>query len=634
MRVNSTANLEDLRRSILACRDPSRPVVAVCNGRGCGGAGAVELITAFRQELAMADLSDLVEVKAASCYGLCSHGPVAVVYPEGIFYQQVAESNVPEIVHTTLLNGGLVERLLYVDPATHNRIVHKKDIPFYQRQMRVLLGENELMDPTSIEDYIAAGGYAALAKVLAGPAQGMSREQVIEEVKRSGLRGRGGAGFPTWRKWQACLEHENDQKYVICNADEGNPGAFMDGKLLEGNPHSIIEGMIIGGYAVGAGEGYVYVRHEYPLAIKHTTIAIRQAEQLGLLGDNIFGSPFSFRLHVTQGGGAYVCGESTALVASIEGRTGEPRAKHTHLAASGLWGKPTVLNNVKSWASIPVIINKGADWHAQIGTETSKGTMIFSLVGKLNNTGLVEVPMGTTLREMVFDIGGGIPNGKRFKAVQPGGPSGGILPEEYLDVPVDYEAFSQVGAMMGSGGMIVMDEDICMVDLAKYFLEFCEFESCGKCTACREGVKRMLELLSRITAGEGEETDIDRLEVLANVVADASLCGLGQTAPSPVLTTLRYFRPEYEAHVREKRCPAGVCRDLISYHVASHECIGCGECHPECPTGAIVGQLGLPHSIDQSKCTRCGDCRVICRSNAVRIGSARVGGLGYGHVHA
>ncbi|MCL4534884.1 MAG: 4Fe-4S binding protein [Bacteroidetes bacterium] len=621
--VASSTRLEELGRSVLLHRDPTRVVVSVCNGPSCAASGAGQVIAAFRRELKRAGLADAVDVKGTCCHGFCARGPLVVVHPERTFYRQVTEKDVPEIVDTTLAGKGVVDRLLYIDPATGEKIVHEYDVPFYKRQLRILSGNNELIDPVKIEDYIALGGYSATAAVL----DGMTPQQVIDELKRAGLRGRGGAGFPTWRKWQACHDEPGPQKYVICNADEGDPGAFMDRTLLEGNPHSIIEGMLIGGYAVGAREGYLYVRNEYPLALQHAAIAVRQAEELGLLGEHVLGSDYSFRLHLIRGGGAFVCGESTALVASIEGRPGEPRAKHVHLAENGLWDRPTVLNNVKTWANVPIIMGRGAGWYSQIGTETSKGTMIFSLVGKIVNTGLVEVPMGITLREMVYDIGGGIPNGRRFKAVQTGGPSGGVIPEEYLDVPVDYEQLSRLGSMMGSGGMIVMDEDTCMVDIAKYFLSFCKFESCGKCTACREGIKRMLQMLTDISEGRGREGDLERLETLANVVADASLCGLGQSAPNPVLTTLRYFRSEYEAHIREKRCPAGACRALISYEIVADKCNGCGVCRRECPEGAIGGERRVAHVIDADKCIKCGACYQACRFDAVRIG-------GRDHVHA
>ncbi|MCL5027136.1 MAG: 4Fe-4S binding protein [Chloroflexi bacterium] len=613
--VGAPARLGELRRSILSRRSATGRLVRVCNGTGCLANGAAGVRLAFESEIARQCLGAEIELVSTGCHGFCERGPLVVTQPEDVLYQGVRSEDVPDIV-SSVLAGGIVERLLYVDPASGKKTVQERDVPFYREQTRLLLAGNGVIDPTRIEDYIAIGGYSALAKAL----DQMSPTQIIDEVKRSGLRGRGGGGFPTGQKWETCWRAKGDIKYVIGNADEGDPGAYMDRSLVEGNPHSIIEGMLIGAYAIGAREGYIYVRNEYPLAVKHAGIAIRQAEEFGLLGDNILGSGFSFRLRLSRGGGAFVCGESTALVASIEGRIGEPRAKHIHLAESGLWGRPTALNNVKTWASVPPIINRGADWYSRIGTETSKGTMIFSLVGKINNTGLVEVPMGITLRKMIYDIGGGIPRGKHFKAVQTGGPSGGVIPEGYLDIPVDYEQLSGLGSMMGSGGMVVMDEDTCMVDIAKYFLNFCQFESCGKCAPCREGIKRMLQMLTDISEGRGQDSDLVRLEALANVVADASLCGLGQSAPNPVLTTLKYFRSEYEAHIRDKRCPAGVCRTMIWYEIDADRCTGCGLCSRECPEEAITGERRSVHIIARDKCVKCGVCYQVCRFDAVKIG--------------
>ena len=614
-RLRNPAELEELRNSLLASRDPSQPLIAVCSSTGCSASGAQAVLAAFKRELAEQGLEDKVLLKATGCHGFCERGPIVVIHPQEIFYQRVTEEDVPEIVSKTIINGEVVDRLLYTDPVTGEKIVHEGEIPFYKKQMRILYGNNGKIDPTSIEDYIALGGYSALSKVLFS----MSPEEVIETIKRSGLRGRGGAGFPTGRKWESCRNAPGDVKYVICNADEGDPGAFMDRSLLEANPHSVLEGIIIGAYAVGAREGYIYVRHEYPLAVKHVGIAISQAKEYGLLGEDILGSGFDFDFKIRRGGGAFVCGESSALMRSVEGKVGEPKDKHIHATESGLWDKPTVLNNVKTWASVPHIINRGADWFASIGTEKSKGTMVFSLVGKINNTGLVEVPMGITLRELIYDIGGGIPGGKKFKAVQTGGPSGGCIPESLLDLPVDYEALTEAGSMMGSGGMIVMDETTCMVDVARYFLGFTKEESCGKCTPCREGIERMYEILTDICEGRGKEGDIELLEELAEVVRDASLCGLGKTAPNPVLTTIRYFRDEYEAHIKEKRCPAGVCRALIQYFVIAEKCTGCGVCRRNCPQGAISGEKKEPHVIDQEKCIKCGLCYDLCKFDAIGV---------------
>jgi len=538
-----------------------------------------------------------------------------VIHPERIFYQQVQPDDVAEIVSETIVKNNIIDRLLYRDPRTGKKIKYENEIPFYKKQKRLIFGNNVKMDPTKISDYILLGGYASLSRVLFS----MSSEEVIQEISRSGLRGRGGGGFPTGRKWQFCRNAPGDTKYVICNADEGDPGAYMDRSLLEGNPHSVLEGMIIGAYAIGAKEGYIYVRNEYPLAVNNVRVALGQVAEYGFLGKDILGSGFNFTIQINRGGGAFVCGESTALIASVEGKVGEPRAKHIHTVESGLWGRPTNLNNVETWANVPLIIAKGADWYSKIGTKESKGTKIFSLVGKIENTGLVEVPMGITLREIVHGIGGGIPHGKKFKAVQTGGPSGGCVPEKLIDLPVDFEELTRVGSMMGSGGMIVMDEDTCMVDLAKYFLRFLQDESCGKCTSCREGIKRMLQILTRITQGKGEEGDIELLEELSGVVADTSLCALGGTAPNPVLTTIRYFRDEYEAHIKDKRCSAKVCKDLITYTVDREKCTGCLLCKKLCPEKAIEGERKEPHLIDQDKCIKCGICLENCKFEAILV---------------
>jgi len=615
-RLNSEEGLELFREETLRNRKSIKPRITVCHGTGCQAYGCTRVSDALRAEIDRQGVSGEVDIKTTGCHGFCERGPVVVVQPGDIFYQRVGPGDVGEILDKVLNGKGVVERLLYSDSATGVRFTNYYDIPFYKKQLRLIFGNNGEIDPTSIEDYIAIGGYSALAKVLFH----MSPEEVVEEVKRSGLRGRGGGGFPTGVKWESCRKAPGDIKYVIVNADEGDPGAYMDRSLLEGNPHSVLEGLIIGAYAIGAHDGYIYVRHEYPLAVENARIAIEQARQLGLLGENILGSGFDFDVRITRGGGAFVCGESTALMASLEGKIGEPRAKYVHTVEKGLWDRPTNLNNVETWANVPLIISKGAEWYRTIGTENSKGTKIFSLVGKVNNTGLVEVPMGVTLREMIFDIGGGIKDGKKFKAVQTGGPSGGCLPESLLDLPVDFDALTKAGSMMGSGGMIVMDETTCMVDVAKYFLTFLEEESCGKCVPCREGIKRMREILNDITEGKGQEGDLELLEEISNTLIDSSLCALGSTAPNPVLTTIRYFREEYEAHIKDKRCPAGVCKALIHYYVIEEKCPGCGLCVKACPQGAItfMGKK-RPVVLDESKCIKCGACYDICKLEAVGV---------------
>ena len=612
-RLGTVAELENLRESILGKRDPSRTCISVCAGTGCRASGADAVVDALIDEIERRELQISVELKETGCHGFCERGPVVVIRPKRIFYQRVKPEDIPEIISQTVLNGNIIERLLYVDPVTNEKIVYEADVPFYKRQTRTIFGANGEIDPTDIEDYIAVGGYSTLNKALFQ----MSPEEIIEEIKRSGLRGRGGGGFPTGRKWQSCRDAEGNVKYVICNADEGDPGAYPDRSLLEGNPHSVVEGMIIGAYAIGSHQGYIYVRNEYPLAVRHARIAIEQAMDYGLLGENILGSGFGFTMTINKGGGAFVCGESSALMASLEGKIGEPRAKYTHMSEKGLWDSPSLLNNVKTWANVPLIINKGADWYSKIGTAGSKGTMIFSLVGKINNTGLVEVPMGVTLREMIYDIGGGIPNGKKFKAVQTGGPSGGCIPEQYLDTPVDFDELTKLGSMMGSGGMIVMDEDTCMVDVAKYFIEFLKGESCGKCVPCREGLTRMSEVLNKITQGKGKQEDLDTLEDLAGILSGGALCALGQTAANPVLSTLHYFRDEYVAHIDEKKCPAGVCRELIQYSIDPEKCEGCLRCLRACPTGAISGEKRQPHTLNQGMCIKCGACYDVCKFGAV-----------------
>jgi NADH:ubiquinone oxidoreductase subunit F (NADH-binding)/(2Fe-2S) ferredoxin/ferredoxin len=581
--------------------------IYVCQGTGCVSGKSIEITEAFAKAVKEAGLND-VRVDFSGCHGFCEQGPVVVVEPEGTFYTHVTTKDVPEIVTSHLRDGMPVKRLFYKDPISHDVIKLYKDNKFYSIQQRIILRNCGHINPEKIEEYIAIGGYESLKKVL----KEMTPQQVIDEIIRSGLRGRGGAGFSTGQKWQLCHDVAGDQKYMICNADEGDPGAFMDRSTMEGDPHTVLEGLAIAAYAIGASEGYIYIRAEYPLAVKRVQIAIKQAEEKGFLAKNIFGSNFSFDIHIKEGAGAFVCGEETALMASIEGKRGMPHSRPPYPAVSGLWGKPTTINNVKSLATVPVIIARGADWYSGIGTEKSKGTCVFALTGKIANSGLIEVPMGIKLREIIYEIGGGIPGGKKFKAVQTGGPSGGCLPEAYLDKPVDYESLTEAGSMMGSGGMVVMDEDTCMVDVARYFLSFTQAESCGKCVPCRVGTKQMLDILERICAGEGKMEDLDVLERLANQIKGGSLCQLGQTAPNPVLTTLRYFMDEYKAHILEKRCPARVCPKLISYYILPDKCQGCGICERICPMEAIRGGKRLVHIIDQEKCIKCGACYDAC----------------------
>jgi NADH:ubiquinone oxidoreductase subunit F (NADH-binding)/(2Fe-2S) ferredoxin/NAD-dependent dihydropyrimidine dehydrogenase PreA subunit len=585
----------------------------VCQGTGCVSAGAEQIHISLEREIAKLVLGGAVQVKRTGCHGFCQQGPLVVIEPDGLFYTKVKVEDAAEIARSLLPQEQPIERLFYHDPATGEPIPRHRDITFYSKQQRTVLKNCGYIDPEQIDDYLALGGYEALRKTLFE----MSPEQVIDIVKRSGLRGLGGAGFPAGRKWETCRRAPGDEKYVVCNADEGDPGAFQDRSTLEGDPHSVLEGVIIAGYAVGAELGYIYVRAEYPLAVKRLQIAIAQARENGFLGKNILRSGFDFDIEIFQGAGAFVCGEETALMMSIEGRRGMPRPRPPYPAQSGLRGKPTLLNNVKTYANIRWIINKGADWFASRGTEKSKGTAIFSLTGKMANCGLIEVPMGITMREVIYEIGGGIPQGKAFKAVQTGGPSGGCLPASLLDTPIDFDSLTAAGSMMGSGGMIVLNEDDCMVGIAKYFLEFIQNESCGKCTPCREGTRRMLEILVKIISGKGKEEDIEKLNRLANLVKKASLCGLGQTAPNPVLTTLRYFPDEYEEHIKHKRCPAGICRALIKYTIDSEKCKGCGLCLKACPLEAIIGEKRQPHRIIRDKCTQCGRCLKSCKLEAI-----------------
>ena len=590
-----------------------RSHVLVCGGTGCTSSGSPQIIEKLNEEIIKQGLQDEVAVIQTGCHGLCALGPIMIVYPDASFYSMVKVEDIPEIVSEHLLKGRVVTRLLYKETVTTTGVRALIDTDFYKKQHRVALRNCGVINPEVIDEYIGTGGYEALGKVLTE----MTPDDVIQVLLDSGLRGRGGGGFPTGLKWKLAKQNDGDQKYVCCNADEGDPGAFMDRSVLEGDPHVVLEAMAIAGYAIGANQGYIYVRAEYPIAVERLQIAIKQAREYNLLGKDIFGTGFDFDIDLRLGAGAFVCGEETALMTSIEGKRGEPRPRPPFPAQKGLFGKPTILNNVETYANIPQIILNGPEWFASMGTEKSKGTKVFALGRKIHNTGLVEIPMGTTLREVIEEIGGGIPNGKKFKAAQTGGPSGGCIPAEHFDIPIDYDNLLSIGSMMGSGGLIVMDEDDCMVDIAKFFLEFTVEESCGKCTPCRVGTRRMLEILEKITKGQATMEDLDKLEALCYYIKDNSLCGLGQTAPNPVLSTLRYFRDEYEAHIKEKRCPAGVCKALLSYVIDRDKCRGCTLCARTCPAGAIIGTVKNPHVIDPDKCVKCGACMEKCRFGAI-----------------
>lgn len=613
-KIKTISDLESLRNKLQGKRKNFRTSLVLCGGTGCQASRCQVLIDTVKDELVKQGLEKSVHVRTTGCHGFCEQGPIVIVDPGSTFYCRVFPDDAHEIIAKTVCEGEIIERLLYKDPVSGKTIQTESEIPFYRAQDRQILSLNRQVDPCVAEDYIAIGGYSALAKTLAG----MTPKAVVDEIMASGLRGRGGGGFPTGRKWAACQEASGDEKYVICNADEGDPGAYMDRCVLEGNPHLVLEGMMIGAWAIGASQGYVYVRNEYPLAVEHSRVAVKQARDLGLLGENILGSSFSFDVEIARGGGAFVCGESTALMASLEGKVGEPRAKDVHTSADGLWHKPTTLNNVETWANVPSIILNGSSRYASKGSKTSKGTKILALTGRIKNTGLVEVAMGTPLQTVVFDIGGGSATNKTIKAVQTGGPSGGCLPIEKFDLPVEFDAFAEAGSMIGSGGIVVMDEGTCMVDVAKYFLTFLQDESCGKCVPCRLGISRMLEIITDITEGRGNPDQIRLLEELAETVSETALCGLGKTAVNPVLSTLRYFRNEYDAHINQNRCPAGVCQALITYAIDPDRCTGCGICKRECPYNSIRGARKKVHEIKLNLCQKCGICRNECTFDAIQ----------------
>ncbi len=615
--IKSPAELETYRQEVLSLRDPAKPCITLCSGSACHATGSNKVSNAIEQEIEKQGIAADVDFRRTGCHGFCEQGPIVVIYPQGICYLRVQPEDIAEIVTKTIQEQQVVERLLYVDPNSGEKTTLEEDIPFYKNQERLILGANLKIDPKNLDDYIAVGGFQGLVKALFE----MTSEQVIDEVKAAKLRGRGGAGFPSGVKWDFARQAPGEQKYVVVNCDEGDPGAYMDRSVMEGNPFAVLEGLMIGAYAIGANEGYVYVRQEYPLAVENLEVALYKAREYGLLGKDILGSGFDFTVKVHRGAGAFICGEETSLLNSLEGKPGEPNARPPFPATKGLWGKPTNINNVETWANIPLVINKGAEAFSSIGTEGSKGTKIFSLVGKVNNTGLVEVPMGATLRDIIFKIGGGVPGGKQFKAVQTGGPSGGCLPEDMLDTKVDFDELTKAGAMMGSGGMIVMDEDTCLVDIARYFLEFLSDESCGKCTPCREGIRQMLKILTNMTKGLGKEGDIELLQELAEATKGSSMCALGKTAPNPVLSTLAHFRAEYEAHIQQHKCPALSCKELIAYYIDPDKCKGCGACFRICPAAAIEGEKKQVHVVTQHKCTKCGGCLKACPAafDAVRV---------------
>jgi NADH:ubiquinone oxidoreductase subunit F (NADH-binding)/(2Fe-2S) ferredoxin len=614
--ITSFEQLKNYREKIKASHNEDLPTVLICFGTGCQANGSVKVAEAFTSEIEKQGLKVNVDIgfKTTGCHGYCENGPLVALLPKDILYLKVKPKDIPEIVEKSIKADGIVDRLIYKDVNTKEAIAEYKSIPFYKHQQRIALRNIGNIDPADIDDYLLHGGYQGLANALA-----MNPEDIISEIEASGLRGRGGGGFPTGAKWRSCRAVDSDVRYVMCNGDEGDPGAFMDRSIMEGDPHSVLEGMIIGGYAVGAHQGYIYVRDEYPLAVKNLQKALGDARQMGFLGNSILGTGFDFDIKISRGGGAFVCGESSALMRSLEGKVGEPRAKYIRSVEKGLYDKPSVLNNVETWNNVPEIIVRGAEWYAGLGTVGSKGTKVFSLVGKVNNTGLVEVPMGITIKELVENIGGGVLGGKKFKAVQTGGPSGGCIPESKMDLPIDFDSLTEVGSMMGSGGIIVMDEDTCMVDVAKYFISFLVEESCGKCAPCRDGLPRMLRILTDITDGNGKDGDIEVLEELCDVLTYGALCGLGTSAANPVLSTIRYFRDEYEAHIRDKRCPAGVCKNLITYRIDPEACTGCTLCAKKCPQECIAGEKKQTHVIDESKCIKCGVCKDVCNFDAVRV---------------